>query len=398
MNKKYNIIIYILLIIPFIKLPGYIIGNTLDTVYDICKIISCAFIFVIYIYKYRKISKMLIAIMLFQISFIVSTTINGSLKNVFDQLIQGISVISICMLTEIGIKEDCKQYFKAMCIVLTILTIANSYTMIKYYLKGMYVDELNHWEYYFLGYDNSSFFIEFPLLIYSACYSYIKYNKVKPFIWIMTGIIVFSYFYVKSATSLIMTIIFTVYLLTYRCKIWIKILDFRVVIAMVIIIFLLVVIFNIQNYLSDFLEGTLQKEATLTGRDYIWKQAKSYIVKSPIIGYGMEDFGTLMSKFGINHVHDIFLDIMYNGGIIALSFYCAILNICKKQINANRNSFILNTISIGLFIYLFSGIFDYYNNKYIIFTFFILAAYGNKIAKLVENKEQKEMEKTNAKN
>lgn len=388
MKKKYNIIIYILLIIPYIKLPGYILGNTLDTIYDIYKIISCALIFVFYIYKYRKISKMLVAITLFQFSFIISTVINGNLNNVFDQTIQGLSIISICMLAEFGIKEDCKQFLKAMCVVLTVLTLANSYTMIKYYLKGMYVDELNHWEYYFLGYDNSSFFIEFPLLIYSACYSYMQYKKINAFTWIMTGIIAFSYFYVKSTTSLIMIVIFAIFLLTYRWKAWKKILDFRVVITVFVALFLLIVMFNIQSHFANFLENVLQKEVTLTGRDYIWEQAKSYIVKSPIIGYGMEDFEILMSKFGINHVHDIILDILYNGGMIALSIYFVILNLCKKQLNKDRNSFILNVISIGIFIYLFSGIFDYYNNKYIIFTFFILAAYANRIAESIKEKEK----------
>ena len=43
--KKYNLYIFIILILPYIKPPTYIIGNKLDTIYDIGKIISiCIYI------------------------------------------------------------------------------------------------------------------------------------------------------------------------------------------------------------------------------------------------------------------------------------------------------------------------------------------------------------------
>lgn len=391
MNKKYKLYIFILLIIPYIQLPGYIIGGVLDTIFDLYKVASSILIFIIYIYKYRKMSKMLVAVTLFQFTFVLSTIINGSLKNVFDQSIQFLSVVSICMLAEFGIREDCKSFFKAMCIVLGGLALANGYTMFKYYPNGMYVDELNHWQYYFLGYDNSSFFIEFPLLIYLTCYSYMKNKNIGLIVWLVIGMMAFQYIYVQSTTAIIMIAIFAIFLLTYKLIIWEKFLDFRVVISILLVTFFVIVIFNVQIYFSEFLENIVHKDITLTGRDYIWEEAKKYIMASPIIGYGMENFEVIMGKFGINHVHNFILDILYNGGIIALTMYSFILNLCKRYLNKDRSNFILNTISIGIFIYLFSGIFDYYNNKYVIFTLFILAMYSNKI---IENvKETKTIER-----
>lgn len=393
MNKRYKIFIFILLIIPYIKPPVYIIGNTLDSIYDIYKIIVSICIFVWYISKYRTISKMLLALTIFQTTFIISTIFNGNFTNVWSQFVQLISVVGICALTELGIKEDCKSYLKSICIVLTVLSLINVYTMIKYSKTGMYVDQLMHWQYYFLGYDNSSFFIEFPLFICLTCYSYILKNKISIWVWPIFIIIGFSYLYVNSITSVIMILLYFIFILTNKSPIWKKILNFKVILIFIIFMFIFIVMFNGQIYFEKFLENHLGKNTTLSGRTFIWEKARYYITKAPIFGYGLQNTSILLERFGINHVHNIILDILYNGGIIALIAYLYIIKLCIKMINKDRNSFISNNISMGLFIYLFASIFDYYNNKYIIFILFIFAQYINKL-----NEESEKLKKIKEKN
>lgn len=390
MKKTYrSFIIYVLLIIPYIQPAEYVIGSTLQRIYNIYKILSILCIILLYIYRYRNLSKMICYITIFQFVFVFSTCINGNISNIKEQIVQALTIISICMITEYGIKENKKQFLKAMYFVLAVYAIINSYTMIKYNNKGMFIDDLRHWEYYFLGYDNSTFLMIFPLYIYATCYSYIRYGRINLLTWFVLTFVGFSYLYVSSTTAFIMIALFMLYLATYKLKIWEKILNFKTLILIIFAVFIFIVILNGQTYFEDFMAKELNKSATMSGRTYIWDQAKKYIKESPIIGYGCEDYKILMSKFGINHVHNIVLDILYKGGSIAMIAYLIILGRCNKVLKRADETFIKNTILLGLFIYLFTGIFDYNNNKYILFTIFILIENTNRI---IENGE------TNAKN
>jgi hypothetical protein len=325
----------------------------------------------------------------FQFVFVFSTIVNGNINNIKNQIIQAISIISICFLTEIEIQNEPERYFGIMSLVVGIMTFIHIYTMFKYYPVGMYIDDLGHTDYYFLGYDNASFFDVFPLVLYNTMYIYYKRGEKSPFIYIIPLIVGIAYFYVKSTTSMIMMMIYILFLLLHKNKIFQKIFNIKNVIYFIIFSFVFIVILNGQEYFADFLQNTLNKSVTLNGRTKIWKNAFYYIFKSPILGYGLEDTSILIYKFGINHVHNFILDILYKGGIVALFFYVCILRKCINELYKHKADFLAQTITMGIFIYLLAGTFDYYNNRYIIFTFYILAVHVSKIIELHNTKQSK---------
>lgn len=389
--KRYKLLFTILLIIPYIQPASYAMGNKLSMVWEIWQLISIMIVVFMYLYKRKSMPKVMIYMICFQAIFIISTVLNGNRSTIMQQLLQGASIVSICMLVEMMIKQD-KLLLKAMSIVLGILSLIHIYTMFKYYPIGMYIDELNHNDYYFLGYDNTSFFQVFPFVIYSTCYLYYKNGKNGVLTYLISFIVGFAYLYVKSTTAAIMMIIFIMFLLINDLKFFRsfsdKFLNIKNIIIIVLTIFVFVVFIEGSQYFEKFLIQGLNKNTTLSGRTYIWEQAINYIKQSPIIGYGLESTSVLLSKFNINHVHNIILDIIYKGGIIAFIFYMLMVNCIRKPLMQNKEMFLTKVLSVGIGIYWITGMFDYYNNKYIIFTFFILAV---NISKLLGKNDSKEL-------
>lgn len=77
-------------------------------------------------------------------------------------------------------------------------------------------------------------------------------------------------------------------------------------------------------YLKDNF-NILMKIAENTGKFYsikarfiFWERELEYIIKSPLIGYGIEDKLVLLNKIFIDHPHNYFFDILYRGDLLLL--------------------------------------------------------------------------------
>lgn len=133
-----------------------------------------------------------------------------------------------------------------------------------------------------------------------------------------------------------------------------------------IIFFFAIVIFKIQNMFSYLLLNIFNKDMTLSGRTRIWDLAVEYIKDNPILGYGIESQSVSILKFGISHIHNIVLQIIYNCGFVGFGIYIIYIKNILKSFKKNKKSSIYVLFSIVLFIYLFSSMLDFYNDKYII--------------------------------
>jgi exopolysaccharide production protein ExoQ len=91
------------------------------------------------------------------------------------------------------------------------------------------------------------------------------------------------------------------------------------------------------GYLGDYVDA--ERYQTLTGRTYLWRSAVDAIASRPILGHGY-----MASKFFTNtasvsywqptHMHNVFVEVLYNNGIVGLFLLLALNGILIKNLVA----------------------------------------------------------------
>ena len=144
--------------------------------------------------------------------------------------------------------------------------------------------------------------------------------------------------------------------------------------------FLAIVLFRMQYLFEDIIVNKLHRNLTFTGRTSIWDTTISYIVKNPFLGYGVEDFSTRLVTKGIFHAHSTYLNILLEGGIIALIAYFFLLFSVWKAIKKNKENNIISLLSWGTLIYFIMTIIEFYKQSQMFFLVLLLL-YNYKIFK-----------------
>lgn len=97
---------------------------------------------------------------------------------------------------------------------------------------------------------------------------------------------------------------------------------------------LLLAVFQLQEKFAWFIVNVLKKNMTLSKRTVIWEKSIPWIVKRPITGYGLELPAERFTRINaVNSCHNYYLDLLYNGGIVLLAIYIAMLVMCVTRIS-----------------------------------------------------------------
>lgn len=123
----------------------------------------------------------------------------------------------------------------------------------------------------------------------------------------------------------------------------------------------------------QYIANRTDKIVSLNYRFKIWDNTVEDFKKNWIIGSGFEERLVTTKKLGIDHPHNIFLDIIYKGGSIAGIIFVALLIIIGKKMMKNRKILEANVLTIGLLAFLGVSQMDYYNEQYLFFLLYVLA-------------------------
>lgn len=101
--------------------------------------------------------------------------------------------------------------------------------------------------------------------------------------------------------------------------------NYKFVISMFVIMFLVLVVFQSKSILLSFITQTvLKKDVTFSGRSGLWSQAILMSGKKLLIGYGLSETGrTYVGIIGntLYSAHNLFLEFLLQGGIGTLIIY-----------------------------------------------------------------------------
>lgn len=110
------------------------------------------------------------------------------------------------------------------------------------------------------------------------------------------------------------------------------------------------VFLRLQNYFSFIIENILGKSITFTGRTELWDLSYILIRNKPVFGYGIyENSGLLFRNGWYYYAHNAVLEVMLQGGFLALTAFLAVFLISAFPLYKYRFHYISGIISITIF-------------------------------------------------
>ena len=366
MNKKsfyvfiFKSILYLCILAPFFRVDSisYLFPQFLN-IFKYGRIISFLIIVIMFVID-KKISKIIIFILLYLLGLLTSSILNPSLS-LFESLIFISNIITLCMICDYGIRHDLKILLNSLIVILLTLSLVNLYSLFRY-PYGMYVNAEGYVKNWVLGYKNSLILYLLPLITFTSLKSLIFKNKVDLLAIISFGVSLLSILIVNSSTGIIGLGIITLYFI-FRKFIanYSDIFNSNNYAIAYLVAFFSIIVLRIQKFFSFLIVDLLHKDLTFTGRVYIWDSVFEYIKQRPLLGYG-----NLVFQYSSNIIstHNAILDVLYRSGFVGLGFYMLIVFSTLYKLYQNRKNHIALFLAIILFAYFIMMFTEAFNISY----------------------------------
>lgn len=335
---KYTLLFFVLWF-PLIK-PNILdypyVNNNIDLAYNALRVASFIVAIVMYAVYCQEWRSILIGLLLIAMVYMaVITEINeGNLLHLFVELLE---FIEICVIVHIAYDFDAiKNCLHSVVLVLAINLTINAYTVFRFYqYGGMYSNYIKN--VYYLGHDNTHIIYLLSFLALSLLYDlwvvghvrlitvffHILFNSCIIRTWSGTSLVSITLFYVCS------------YLLSYK-KVA-ELLNSYTIVAGTLLSWAYFILQRKYYIMIDFFNLILGKNLR-TVRQFIWTLYEKAIRKGNIVfGQGYMLNSERVIKVGILHAHDMYLDIVYESGIVGLALATIIVFICLKKSDGIRN-------------------------------------------------------------
>lgn len=332
-NLIYNNTLFCALIfVPFVE-PLYFTQIVLiDTIILYWKLAAIALIVGVWTLHFRG-GKVLFGLALFLILDCIVTTVNAG--NTSQMYINAITLFAMAIMFMTAAEKGSYKFIKVGSFVLEILIIINL-LIIVLFPDGLYnFTAVNH--HYFLGSRNVMMRTIFPGVCFSILRSKIERSKLSfrtIVVMIAAGV---SLVLVWSATALFSYALFCALMFIFQFKGVPKWFTVKTCYVFSVVIFIFIVILQLQDIFSFIIVGILQKDITFTGRTILWDAAMLNIAKSPLLGYGLENLQTISAKLyrftDYDSCHNLYLDILYQNGCIGFGLLCILFGSVAKKVD-----------------------------------------------------------------
>ena len=383
MTKEKNyLVIFTILIIPFLEPSIFREYYAIHKIFMMYKIISAAIISLNYIVNYflkGKTSKMMIFIMTYQIELLFSTYVNkGDLSTAINN---AIAIITVSMLIEYTFRIDNKVSFGVIYYIFGIYTVLNFLNVI-FKTHGSRI--VNGGTIFLLGIDNRFIFTYLPMICFGLIYNYLS-NKKNNILLFFTFIALTTVLYCWSVGALFGMVLLTFFILFDLSKKQKKAkVTFKYYFIIIIVLNVLIVFFQFQNYFGTFISTYLGKDVTFSGRTFLWQLGIAKIKENPILGYGINEEMMKTELYGLEHFHNYFVNLMYQGGMLSLIIFFIMNILAIHKLSKYKDTYISRVISFIIFTSLILSLVDTLDYTY----FFIFYLISGNIEKLEREKNE----------
>lgn len=385
-TKKYFIVLFILPFIGINVIDGNILLSSASKM--VVSIIGYLMLFENFNYNKNILNiKLILLVMLYSFIILFSAVINNNITigMIYTNFVYigFIIYINYCM-------KDFKNFINALNILVTLLIIYNLILAIFVQSSYMYIGYQGSQKVFVGTFEsrNGISMVMIPAIAFILIRSEYIYEKVRNKDILLCFMVLIIILLSKSSTGFIVGSLLVIYVLLLK-KIKIK-LNINKLMSIYTIIYTQVVIFRIQETVfRGFIENTLQKNVTLTGRTLIWDFIMKIIPNSLIFGYGRNDIIAQNAIIrDVTEAHNGLLEILLCTGIIGLFVFILILLNVFKALNKS-NSKISYILSMAIFLYfciaLTESAFTYTK-----IGFWILIIISSNIEKIIKQKDNLE--------
>ena len=382
-TKKYFIVLFILPFIGINVIDGNILLSSASKM--VVSIIGYLMLFENFNYNKNILNiKLILLVMLYSFIILFSAVINNNITMgmIYTNFVYigFIIYINYCM-------KDFKNFINALNILFTLLIIYNLILAIFSQSSYMYIGYQGSQKVFVGTFEsrNGISMVMIPAIAFILIRSEYIYEKVRNKDILLCFMVLIIILLSKSSTGFIVGSLLVIYVLLLK-KIKIK-LNINKLMSIYTIIYTQVVIFRIQETVfRGFIENTLQKNVTLTGRTLIWDFIMKIIPNSLIFGYGRNDIIAQNAIIrDVTEAHNGLLEILLCTGIIGLFVFILILLNVFKALNKS-NSKISYILSMAIFLYfciaLTESAFTYTK-----IGFWILIIISSNIEKIIKQKD-----------
>ena len=382
-TKKYFIVLFILPFIGINVIDGNILLSSASKM--VVSIIGYLMLFENFNYNKNILNiKLILLVMLYSFIILFSAVINNNITMgmIYTNFVYigFIIYINYCM-------KDFKNFINALNILFTLLIIYNLILAIFVKSSYMYIGYQGSQKVFVGTFEsrNGISMVMIPAIAFILIRSEYIYEKVRNKDILLCFMVLIIILLSKSSTGFIVGSLLVIYVLLLK-KIKIK-LNINKLMSIYTIIYTQVVIFRIQETVfRGFIENTLQKNVTLTGRTLIWDFIMKIIPNSLIFGYGRNDIIAQNAIIrDVTEAHNGLLEILLCTGIIGLFVFILILLNVFKALNKS-NSKISYILSMAIFLYfciaLTESAFTYTK-----IGFWILIIISSNIEKIIKQKD-----------
>ena len=382
-TKKYFIVLFILPFIGINVIDDNILLSSASKM--VVSIIGYLMLFENFNYNKNILNiKLILLVMLYSFIILFSAVINNNITigMIYTNFVYigFIIYINYCM-------KDFKNFINALNILFTLLIIYNLILAIFVKSSYMYIGYQGSQKVFVGTFEsrNGISMVMIPAIAFILIRSEYIYEKVRNKDILLCFMVLIIILLSKSSTGFIVGSLLVIYVLLLK-KIKINI-NINKLMSIYTIIYTQVVIFRIQETVfRGFIENTLQKNVTLTGRTLIWDFIMKIIPNSLIFGYGRNDIIAQNAIIrDVTEAHNGLLEILLCTGIIGLFVFILILLNAFKALNKS-NSKISYILSMAIFLYfciaLTESAFTYTK-----IGFWILIIISSNIEKIIKQKD-----------
>lgn len=242
-----------------------------------------------------------------------------------------VTIIFMVFFFELAVHKFLTEILNVVWFWCFVLTVINLYTIVKY-PEGFYIryDVLSSgagMPYWFLG--NRNLFVDFllPMMITAILLEFFK-GKGKVKFYIALTISLLTVLCTGSATTILIIAIILFYWIYLKRRMCPKWFDGIYIFTVYAVVSVMIVAMGQTNIFSFFIVNVLKKDVTLSSRTSVWQAVLEKLPESPWIGYGYRSGTNFLPDRKVMHAHNLFLHILYSGGILAFLTLVILFSIC----------------------------------------------------------------------
>lgn len=310
----------------------------------------------------ERIKPVQVALVAFYGVLVLSTVLNkGDVPLIAKSAVKA---MGICCLVLLGTKQNAIRFLRGVVPVFELWVYVN-FVLMLLYPQGLYfLQDAYDW-FHFLGHPNGIIKVAFPgialALAYAICTKKPLAIARALLLFVVTGASVLR---VRSMTAIVGLVIFAagvLYLFVFRSTWLVRVINMSVVNVSCLSVFY-IIINRLYIIAIPFIENVLKKSWSFSGRAFLWTEVRHFISQKPVLGWGVEYSAVRHARIGYNwsSFHSIILDILYDGGYIALVAFIGIFVCIWYNTKPVRRHFVNRYFIIVYLTYFMMGLFEVY--------------------------------------